>query len=319
MLDAITDVAGIAVGHAQDETALTGCTVVLAGSGAVVGADVRGLAPGTRETDLCRPGTLVEQAQAILLTGGSAFGLDAAAGVMRFLHERGLGFGTGTVAIPIVPAAVIFDLGAGEAVWPDADMGYRACLAAGGGAIEQGSVGAGTGATVGKYLGRQGAMKSGIGTASRRIGEVTVGALIVVNALGSVVDPVSGALVAGARSGDGRMVRADEALLGEVPATNTSIGVVAIDCTLTPSEVSRMASAAHDGLARAIRPVHTLYDGDTIFALATGRAGDASVHPVALHVAVVDVVERAILSAVLHARGFPGVPSAGDIQSDRVS
>jgi L-aminopeptidase/D-esterase-like protein len=314
MLDAITDVPGIEVGQAQDESALTGCTVVLAGSGAVVGADVRGLATGTRETDLCRPGTLVEQAQAILLTGGSAFGLEAAGGVMRFLRERGLGFQSRGVIVPIVPGAVIFDVGAGRGFWPDAEMGYRACEAAYGGAVAQGNAGAGTGATVGKFLGLESAMKGGIGTASRRIGVVTVGALVVVNASGNVVDSHTGSYVAGARSPEtGNIIGPDQVHLGDHTPGNTVIGVVATDAGLSSLQVNRMAQAAHDGLARAVYPVHTLYDGDVMFGLATGGAEEATIHPSALHVAVLDVVERAVVNAVLHARGVPGFPAASDL------
>ena len=317
MLDAITDVRGISVGHAQNETALTGCTVVLAGEGAVVGADVRGLAPGTRETDLCRPGTLVERAQAIFLTGGSAFGLDVAGGVMRYLHERDLGFTTGTVRVPIVPGAVIFDLDIGQPRWPDAGTGYHACLAAGTGTVAQGNAGAGAGATVGKFLGLEQAMKGGIGTASRRLGDATVGALIVVNALGNVVYPETGRALAGARSPEtGEVVDAASVLLPEGRSSNTTIGVVATDAALTPVEAHRLAAAAHDGLAIVIRPTHTLYDGDAIFALATGEAGSADIHPVALHVAVVDVVTRAIINAVTNARSVGGLPAARDLRPD---
>lgn len=314
MLDAISDVRGITVGHAQDAANLTGCTVVLAGAGAVVGADVRGLAPGTRETDLCRPGTLVEHAQAVLLTGGSAFGLEAATGAMRFLRERGLGFDAGGVKVPIVPGAVIFDIGAGQGMWPDAEMGYRACTAASVGPMEQGNVGAGTGATLGRFLGPASAMKGGIGTASRKVENVTVGAVMVVNAVGNVVDPRTGSYVAGARSPQsGEIVGPDAALLGDIPASNTVIGVVATDAPLSSVEVNRLATVAHDGLARAIHPVHTLYDGDVIFSLATGGAGDVKVQPVTLHVAVLEVVERAVLNAVLHARSVPGFPAARDV------
>jgi L-aminopeptidase/D-esterase-like protein len=315
MLDAITDVIGIAVGQAQDEENLTGCTVVMAGAGAVVGVDVRGPAPGTRETDLCRPGTLVEHAQAILLTGGSAFGLDAATGVMQYLRERGLGFDARGVKVPIVPGAVIFDRGASQGVWPDAEMGYVACTGATEAGVEQGNVGAGTGATLGRFLGLELAMKGGIGTASRAVGGVTVGALMVVNAVGNVVDPRTATYLAGARSPEtGEIVGADTALLGDLAVTNTVIGVVATDAPLSSVEVNQMATVAHDGLARVVYPVHTLYDGDAVFGLSTGGAGDVTVHPVTMHVAVLDVVERAVMNAVLNARSIPGYPAARDMQ-----
>jgi L-aminopeptidase/D-esterase-like protein len=315
MQDAITDVPGIAVGHAQNDEALTGCTVVLAGQGAVVGVDVRGRAPGTRETDLCRPGTWVERAHAVLLTGGSAFGLDAAGGVMRYLRERGLGFETGVIPVPIVPAAVIFDLGIGEPVWPDADDAYQACLEATDTSVRQGNVGAGTGATVGKLLGPAGAMKAGLGTASVRLGEVTVGALMVVNAVGDVVLPGTNRIVAGARDPEsGEFADSARTLLrrgrpSQSPP-NTTIGVVATDAELDPAEVQELARMAHDGLARTIRPAHTIFDGDTIFALATGRAGALAVPDLDLTAAVVDTVERAVVNAVRYAEPAGGVPSA---------
>lgn len=309
MSGAITDVAGIAVGHAQDGERLTGCTVVLSIDGATVGVDVRGLAPATRETDLCRPGTLVQAAHAVLLTGGSAFGLEAATGVMRFLHERGIGFETGILPVPIVPGAAIFDLGIGEAVWPDAEMGYRACEAAGTETVESGNVGAGTGATAGKLLGPQRAMKSGIGTASVRVGDVTVGAIVVVNAMGDVVRP-GGVVVAGARNENGD--RSDSG--GEPsPFGNTTIGVIATDAVLTSEQVNHLASIGHDGLARTIEPAHTLFDGDTLFALATGQVEELPPGGLlALDIAAVSAVEQAVLDAVLSARAAGGLPAASD-------
>lgn len=318
MYDAITDVPGVEVGHAEDLRALTGCTVVVCRDGAVVGVDVRGLAPGTRETDLCRPGTLVERAHAILLAGGSAFGLDAASGIMRYLWERDIGFDAGVAKVPIVPGAVIFDLALGEVAWPDAEMGYAACLAAAGGPVRQGCVGAGTGATVGKVLGMAQATKSGLGTASLRIGDVTVAALMVVNAFGDVVRPGGHAVVAGARDPrDGRYVDSAQVLqrgdgAGRWPGANTTIGVVATDASLTPDAVNHLATIAHDGLARSIRPVHTLLDGDTVFACATGAVGaELPGLGMQLDVAVVRAVERAVTRAVLYATPLGGLPAAG--------
>lgn len=313
MYDAITDVQGIEVGHAEDLDALTGCTVVLCREGGVVGVDVRGLAPGTRETDLCRPGTLVEKAQAILLTGGSAFGLNAASGVMRYLWERGLGFDAGITTVPIVPGAVIFDLGVGRIAWPDDAMGYRACENAASGEVRQGCVGAGTGAIVGGMLGPGQATKSGVGTASVQVGKATVGALVVVNAFGNLVSPRTGAVLAGARDPvTGDYVVAANAL-GELRAeppgnTHTTIGVVATDAALDPDRVNHLARIAHDGLARTIQPVHTLFDGDTIFALATGTSAGSS-SSLDLAVATVQVVERAILKAVESATSAGGLPA----------
>ncbi len=285
----ITDVLGIEVGHAQDLDALTGCTVVLCRRGAVAGVDVRGGAPGTRETDLLDPINLVQRVHAVLLAGGSAFGLDAAGGVMRYLEERKIGFDARIVKVPIVPAAILFDLNVGNHHRrPDADMGYAACLAASRGRLHEGNVGAGTGASVGKLFGVALAMKSGLGTASVTFGSLTVGAIAAVNAFGDVVDPGNAQIVAGLRSGrigplrvGGRGFLADTVVtmqtqpgrvaLGLASHSNTVIGVVATNARLTKAEATKVAQMAHDGLARAICPAHTMLDGDTIFALSTGR------------------------------------------------
>ena len=277
---AITDVAGIEAGHYSEARRPTGCSVVLARQGAVAGVDVRGAAPGTRETDLLEPANLVQQVHAVLLAGGSAWGLDAAGGVMRWLEEQGIGLPTGYGLVPIVPAAVVFDLGVGDArIRPDAQAGYAACAAASARAPAQGNVGAGSGALVGKLLGMARAMKGGVGTASVRAGGFTVGALIVCNAVGDVLDPATGRLLAGARSEDGqRLLGTRDALLaGQLPqqllaGSNTTIGVIATDAVLTKPQAQRLAQVGHDGLARAINPVHTLLDGDTLFALATGAS-----------------------------------------------
>ena len=314
----ITDVAGIEVGHAHDLETLTGCTVVLCREGATVGVDVRGGAPGTRETDLCRPGTLVRQANAVLLTGGSAFGLEAASGVVRYLWERGHGYDAGVARVPIVPGAVIFDLALGRIAWPDAGMGYEACERASAGAVAQGCVGVGAGASVGKLLGPARATKSGVGTASVRAGGHTVGAIVVVNALGNVVNPRDGRILAGARDPkSGEYVNAALGLgLAHLraegapdAATNTTIGVVATDASLDKEATNHLARVAHDGLARTIRPVHTLFDGDTIFALATGGGTPAPTSALlALSVATVEAVERAVVNAVRFATPAGGLP-----------
>ncbi|PLC06783.1 peptidase S58 [Variovorax sp. RO1] len=283
---AITDVAGIEVGHFSDTRRPTGCTVILAREGAVAGVDVRGAAPGTRETDLLSPGNLVQEVHAVMLAGGSAWGLAAAEGAMRWLEERGVGMDVRFGTLPIVPAAVLFDLPMGDArIRPDAASGYAACEAASTDAPAEGNVGAGTGALVGKLFGVHRAMKGGIGTASVTVGGVTVGALIAVNSLGDVIDPDTALPVAGARTEDGSaLLNTRRALLrGELPkpllaGTNTTIGVIATDAVLTKVQANRLAMVAHDGLARAINPVHTMSDGDTLFALATGRVpleGDA--------------------------------------------
>ncbi len=310
----ITDIPGIRVGHATDLQALTGCTVVLCEQGGVGGVDVRGSAPGTRETDLLRPMNLVERVHAVLLTGGSAFGLAAADGVMRFLEERGVGFPVGAFNVPIVPAAVIFDLMVGEgSVRPTAEMGYAACRAATAGPIEEGTVGAGTGATVGKLLGPASAMKGGVGTWSLGLpGGLIVGALVVVSAYGDVRDE-SGRILAGAQDPSGRFLDTARTLLmlERVPplTANTTLGVVATNAKLTKEEANKLAQLAHDGLARVITPVHSLYDGDTIFTLGLG---DARADLVALGEAAAQVVAVAVQRAVRLARGVPGIRGLAD-------
>jgi L-aminopeptidase/D-esterase-like protein len=322
--NAITDVPGICVGHAQDMQALTGCTVVLCQTGAVGGVDQRGGAPGTRETDLLRPAHLVERVHAVVLAGGSAFGLDAASGVMRFLEERQVGFDTHDARVPIVPAAILYDLAIGDAkVRPDAAMGYQACLNAGAQRPAEGNVGAGTGATVGKILGMGQAMKAGIGTASMRIGAgVVIGAIMAVNAFGDVIDPATGQILAGARSTDLGPVRvgapgyfADSlqvmkslvgrTIVGFATRQHTVIGVVATNARLSKEEANKVAQMAQAGVARTVRPSHTLLDGDTLFVLATGRRR-ADVNIVGAFAA--EVVAEAIVRAVRTARTVAGLP-----------
>ena len=323
----LTDVQGIEVGHFTDPRRPTGCSVVLARAGAVGGVDVRGAAPGTRETDLLDPANLVGVVHAVLLAGGSAWGLDAAGGVMRWLEEQGIGLPVGGAPgqiVPIVPAAVLFDLHVGDArIRPDAAAGHAACQAAGSAPPAQGNVGAGAGATVGKLFGAAHAMKGGIGSAAVSVDGVTVGALIAVNALGDVVDPASGRPIAGARSADGRLhgsvarALAGERTLSLLSGTQTTIGVIATDAPLTKAQCQRLAGAGHDGLARAIRPVHTMSDGDTLFALATGqtRALDFNV----LCSMAGEAVARACVNAVQAARSLSvaGVqlPAAIDIEA----
>lgn len=318
MHDAITDVAGIEVGHWTDLNSLTGCTVVLCRAGAIAGVAVRGAAPGTRETDLCRPGTLIERVHAVVLCGGSAFGLEAASGVARQLAGEGIGYDAGGIAVPIVPAAVIFDLALGGLVWPDLAAGRAAVGAASAGAVERGSVGAGAGATVGKVLGMEQATKSGVGTASVDGGGPVVGALVVANAGGDVVDPATGAVVAGTRRPDGSGFADSVALVRRgfeppPPVEQTTLAVVATSAPLTVEQADHVASVAHDGLARTIRPVHTMHDGDTVFVMATGT-GSERLDPVAvtrLAVLAVDAVERATLDAVRSASPAGGLPAAG--------
>ena len=306
---AITDVAGIEVGHFTDPRRPTGCSVVIAREGAVAGVDVRGAAPGTRETDLLAPGNLVEQVHAIMLAGGSAWGLEAATGAVRWLEEHGVGLDVGVGRLPLVPAAVLFDLHVGDMkVRPDAAAGYAACAAATHEPPAEGNVGAGAGAVVGKMFGLQHAMKGGVGTASVTVAGVTVGALIACNAVGDVVDPDTGRPLAGARAADGLTLRdTRHALLrGEPPhpllaGSNTTIGVIATDARLTKVQAQRLAVASHDGLARSINPVHTMSDGDTLFTLATGHVPH---HPgmMVLATMAAEAVARATVRAVLAAR-----------------
>ncbi len=264
------------IGHAQDVDARTGCTVILCPQGGVAGVDQRGGAPGTRETDLLRPMHMVQQIHGLVLAGGSAFGLDAATGVMRYLAEQGAGFDTGVARVPIVPAAVLFDLAVGRAdVRPDAEMGYAACEVATTGPVAEGRVGAGTGATVGKMLGMENASPGGLGTAMIRLGDLWIGAVVAVNPVGDVVDPATGRILAGARLPDGSGFADSLALLAQSAVSpfpaNTVIGTILTNASLSKEEANKVAQMAQDGLARAIRPAHTMMDGDTIFALAAGE------------------------------------------------
>ncbi len=320
----LTDVPGLRVGHAHNEEVGTGCTVVLCESGAVGGVDQRGGAPGTRETDALHPMHLVNQVHAIVLAGGSAFGLDAASGAVRYLEERGVGFDMRVARVPIVPGAILFDLGFKRAdVRPDSQMGYQACQNASQGPVEEGNVGAGAGATVGKILGMDRAMKAGIGTSSEKIGEsLIIGALAAVNAFGDVIDPRNGKIIAGARASesgdydgeapgyfaDTLQVMKSMAMLPQAKLTsqqNTVIGVVATNAQFNKEQANKVAQMAQDGVARSIRPAHTMMDGDTIFALATGEVA-ADVNLVGACAA--ELFAQAILRAVTQAKSAGGLP-----------
>ena len=316
----ITDVAGLQVGHHTLKERPTGCTVVLCDPPAVCGVDVRGGAPGTRETDLLHSDNVVDRIHAVLLTGGSAFGLAAADGVMQWLEEHGRGLKVGPAQVPIVPAAVLFDLWVGDArVRPNASSGYAACEAAQGGPSPQGCIGAGAGATVGKLFGVERAMKGGLGTASVKVGAITVGALMAVNAIGDVMSE-DGQVLAGARTANGRELAGAQAALlaGEGPAKlmtgmATTIGVVATDAALTKAQANKLASLAHHGLSRAVNPL-TMNDGDTLFAISTGKAGlpgDMS----ALGAMAAEAVARAIRNAIWAATSdrTPGLPAWSDL------
>ncbi|GAC1389313.1 MAG: P1 family peptidase [Ktedonobacteraceae bacterium] len=318
----ITDIPGIRVGHDTNLEAATGCTVILCEPAAVGGVDVRGGAPATRETDLLRPMHLVDQVHAILLTGGSAFGLDAASGIMRYLEERQIGYDVGVAKVPIVPAAAIFDLGiASASVRPDAASGYRSCQQASTEATDQGNIGAGTGATVGKMLGPAFAMKGGLGSASTELADGTlVGALVIVNAFGSIIDPQTQQVIAGGRD--------PLAVIDTSRRTNlfgnTTIAVVATNAALSKEEVNKVAQMAHNGLAQVIRPAHTFFDGDTVFALALGprdkRQIDLAVNAYQVSMvgaAAAKVLAQAIVNAVRHATDLHGVPAAHPINFDK--
>src|SRR3989304_3744759 len=322
--NSIKDVPGILVGQVDDPVGLTGCTVIICDDPAVGGVDQRGGAPGTRETDLLNPVNLVNKVNAILLAGGSAFGLDAVTGVMKYFKEKKIGFNAGNVKVPIVPAAILFDLAIGDPnAQPNAEMGYQACLAACDDPPLQGNYGAGCGATVGKLFGSGQAMKSGIGTASIHIGGgIIVGAIVAVNAFGDVIEPATGQILAGTRStklgplqlgSAGYFANTLESMrslvgrtvMGLAGKSNTVIGVVASNAKFDKAQTTKVAQMAQDGLSRCIRPAHTMMDGDTIFALSTGRKS-ADVSTVGAWAA--EALSQAILNAVKSAESLAGLP-----------
>lgn len=304
--NSITDVPGVEVGHAQDNEALTGCTVILCRKGAVAGVDVRGGAPGTRETDLLSPVNLVQQVHAIVLAGGSAYGLDAATGVMRYLEEHNIGLDTGAARVPIVPAAILYDLNTGRAdVRPDSAMGYRAAASASSAPPAQGNVGAGTGASLGKMRGMKYAMKSGLGTASIRVLDaVIIGAIVAVNPVGDIIDPKTGQTIAGMRSGSS-LAWMKKGNSRSAIQSNTVIGVIATNAKLTKAQATKVAQMAQDGLAQSIRPAHTMFDGDTLFAISTGNV-QADVSTIGAFAA--EVMAAAIVRAAQAAKPAGGLP-----------
>jgi L-aminopeptidase/D-esterase-like protein len=311
----ITKIAGIKVGHYTDEKGVTGCTVILCPSGAVAGVDVRGSAPGSRETELLKPTKTVQKIHAIFLSGGSAFGLDAAAGVMRYLEEQEIGYRTPDGVVPIVPTAILYDLGVGEAkARPSAEDAYEACRKADQ-TFEEGSVGAGTGATIGNILGKASWMKGGLGSVCQKLpGEVLVAALAVVNAVGDVIDE-HGQIIAGARRPDGQYLdtasflkeQAVDARKGVAKSgENTTLVVLVTNAKLDKSQANKLAELGHDGIAKAIRPAHTTFDGDTVFALATGEV-EAS--PDAVGVVAIEATAEAIRRSVQLAKSIANIPS----------
>ncbi|HAF60328.1 MAG TPA: P1 family peptidase [Bacillota bacterium] len=313
----ITDIKGIKVGHAQDVEGGTGCTVILCEEGAYAGVDVRGGGPASRETELLKPVNLVEQIHAVMLSGGSAYGLDAASGAMQYLEENGKGFDVGIGVVPIVCGASLFDLVVGDPKCrPDKAMGYQACLNASSQKPAEGNVGAGTGATVGKFLGMEYMMKSGLGTYAVQMGEWIIGAIVAVNALGDVIDVDTGKRIAGILNKDKTAIYNTEACMYEeydknrnVFSGNTTIGCVVTNAKLTKTQANKVASIAHNGFARAIRPVHTMADGDTIFVLATG---EEEVMPDAVGALAAEVMARAINRAVYMAEPAYGLKAAKD-------
>ena len=314
---AITDIDGIKVGHAQDLDAATGCTVIIGEAGMTAGVDVRGGAPGTRETDLLDPVNLVEQIHAVILAGGSAFGLDAASGVMQFLEEKKIGFDVSVTRIPIVCGAVLFDLTIGDhKVRPDKEMGYQACLNADNMECSEGCVGAGAGATVGKILGMERCMKSGLGAYCIQTGELRLGAIVAVNCLGDVIDPKTGEILAGVLDENRKkFLNSEEIMIKEFSGRkiefsgNTTIGVIVTNAKLTKSQTNKIASMAHNGYGRTMRPAHSMFDGDTIFAVTTGKV-DADVSVTGLLAA--RIMERAVIRAVKKATPLCGLKSHSD-------
>lgn len=317
MFNNITDIAGVVVGHASDFEAYTGCTVVLFLNKATGGIDARGTASGTRGIDSLNGFHLVEEVHGIILSGGSAYGLDAAGGVMKYLEEKGTGFDVAVTKVPIVPSAIIFDLSFGD--WkkrPDKDMGYQACLNANKGPIEEGSVGAGTGATVGKLYGAERATKGGLGTASACLADgLTVGSLVVVNAFGDVIDPQTGLIIAGTRDAkdgtkfvDTKLLMREGAARNKKFVENTTLAVAVTNAKLRREELKKIAQIGHNAFARCLSPAHSTYDGDVVFALATGEM-EADMNSVAI--LVEEVIERAIMNGVKKADGFGLLPSYG--------
>jgi L-aminopeptidase/D-esterase-like protein len=313
----ITSIPRLRLGNAQDLEGATGCTVLICETGAVAGVDVRGGAPGTRETDLLRPENLVERIHAVFLAGGSAFGLDAGSGVMAYLEERGIGFDVGVAKVPIVTGAVLFDLVCGDPkVRPDKAMGYQACLVSESGAFAEGSVGAGTGATVGKVLGMDHAMKGGLGACCLKSGNVLVGAVVAVNCLGDVIDPSNGQILAGVHQrGPFAFLDAEAVMIQQQAATNrfagnTTIGAVVTNARLTKAQATKLASMAHDGFARTMRPAHTMVDGDTIFALSLGEE-EMDLSTVGLLAS--RAMEQAVIRAITEATSLGGFRSHRDL------
>ncbi len=316
----ITEIDGIKIGNAENLEAVTGCTVILFENGATAGVDIRGGSPGTRETALLNPVNMIQQVHAIFLSGGSAYGLDAASGIMQYLEERNMGFDVGITRVPIVSGAVLFDLNIGDyKIRPDKAMGYSACVNAEKGNFKEGNIGAGCGATVGKILGTKYAMKGGLGSYSIQVGNLKVGAVVAVNCLGDVIDPQSNKILAGAFSREQKsFIFTEEFMIknynhkSNVFNGNTTIGAIITNASLTKAEMNKVASMAHNGFGRVIRPSHTMYDGDTIFALSTGKI-EADINVVGLLAA--NVIEKAVINGVKKAESIESYVSYNEIYS----
>ena len=314
----LIDIMGIKVGHEQNYEAATGCTVIICEEGATAGVDVRGGAPGTRETDLLNPANLVDKVHAVLIGGGSAFGLDAASGVMAYLEERGFGFDVGVTKVPIVAGAVLFDLTVGDhSIRPDKEMGYRACEKASNKECPHGTVGAGTGATVGKIIGPEYSMKGGLGTYAIQVGDLQVGAIVAVNCLGDVIDPANGRILAGALNKDkSKFINTEEFMISQYDnkrnlfSGNTTIGVIVTNAILNKAQANKIASMTHNGYARTIYPAHTMFDGDTIFTLGTGRV-EADINVIGLLAA--KVMAQAVVVAIKDASALCGYICHNDL------
>ena len=321
MNNSITDVQGIKVGHAQNIEAGTGCTVIICEEGAVTGVDVRGGGPGTRELAGLDPVNLVPKAQAVYLGGGSAYGLDGASGVMQFLEEKKLGFNIGIGVVPIVPGAVLFDLFVGRHdIRPDKEMGYEACRNAKDTNKEEGNVGAGTGAAVGRINGPEYFMKGGVGTASRQVGDLIVGAIVAVNCFGDIICPYTGRIIAGVLDEEKKnladtmsIIYSSENSVGNAFSSNTTIGCIAVNADFSKTEATKVAMMAHDGFARAINPIHTMTDGDTIFCMATGGVKS---DPTTVGALAAEVMTEAIINAVKSAETAYGIPGYNEINRE---
>lgn len=315
----IGDIPGFRIGHAQDEAGATGCTVILCGDGAAAGVDVRGGGPASRETDLLNPVASADAIHALVLSGGSAFGLEAAGGVMHYLKERDIGFDTGVAKVPLVCQSCLFDLQVGSSgAWPDAAMAYAACLDAEKNETRRGNVGAGTGATVGKFRGVDAMMKSGLGVSAVAIGDFKMGAIVAVNALGDIFDAESGRRLAGMLAPDGEsLADTEEAMLESIQPVanlftgNTTIGAILTNARFDKTELTKIAAMAHNGYARSIRPVHTMADGDSIYALSSG---DVAVDINVAGTLAATVMSRAITDAVLSAEPAYGLKTARMLQ-----